>query len=92
MTQRYQHYKGGVYELLTTATDESTQELMVVYRSEETGRVWVRSLANFTQMVGDTPRFTLINRTCENCKTHGDPGRFCQDTPESLCTGWRSMT
>lgn len=45
---RYQHYKGGHYEVITEASleaDPSTQ--VVVYRNRDTGRVWVRPYNEF---------------------------------------------
>lgn len=43
----YQHYKGGVYELLHTAINSETREEMVVYRSVADGTVWVRTSEMF---------------------------------------------
>ncbi len=41
----YQHYKGGLYEVLMLAQmSESSAEIVVVYRSHATGDTWVRPL------------------------------------------------
>lgn len=38
----YRHYKGGIYKLIGFGLMESNQEPMVMYKSLETGKVWVR--------------------------------------------------
>ncbi len=39
---KYRHYKGGLYEVIGLATESDTAEDMVVYKSVETGRLFVR--------------------------------------------------
>ena len=62
---RYRHYKGGVYTVIGVAKHSESEELLVVYRPEYgEGRLWVRPLPMFNQLV-DTPtgpvqRFTYI--------------------------------
>ncbi len=46
----YRHFKGGRYEVIGVATDTETELPVVVYRSSN-GRLWVRSLAMFTEIV-----------------------------------------
>lgn len=43
----YQHYKGGVYLLLTIAVHEATKEQYAVYQSVATGVVYTRPLELF---------------------------------------------
>lgn len=44
----YRHRRsGGVYRLLDIATDEKTSKQVVVYRSKESGKVWVRNHSEF---------------------------------------------
>lgn len=38
----YQHFKGGMYEVLGIATHSETDEEMVVYRSLKNNSLWVR--------------------------------------------------
>ncbi len=38
---KYQHFKGGVYEVIGVARHSETLEEMIVYKSEE-GEFWVR--------------------------------------------------
>ena len=62
---KYRHFKGGLYELITTATHSETEEDMVVYRALYGGcGVWVRPLAMWEEMVehaGKTQRrFTKV--------------------------------
>lgn len=46
------HYRTNhLYTVLHLATLESTGENVVVYQGSENGRVWVRTLANFTELV-----------------------------------------
>ena len=59
--QRYRHFKGGEYTILSLATHSETLEEMVVYRSNADGSTWVRPKTMFQQYVGDTPRFTLLD-------------------------------
>lgn len=47
----HRHYKGGIYRVIAHATDEATGQPVVVYRSEQDGRVWVRTLANWNETV-----------------------------------------
>ena len=53
----YRHYKGGLYTLLATARHSETEEWHVVYRSEAEGTLWIRPLAMWAELVGETPRF-----------------------------------
>ena len=61
--QRYRHYKGGVYELLYEATQESDLTPVIVYRSHN-GSVWTRAKDVFFETIEvdgiKTPRFALI--------------------------------
>jgi len=63
---RYEHYKGGSYEVLHLATHSETEEQLVVYRAlyGEQG-VWVRPLAMFTESVEvvgvEVPRFRRLS-------------------------------
>lgn len=49
---RYRHFKGGLYEVLYTATHSETMERMVVYRALYGERgVWVRPESMWTEHV-----------------------------------------
>ena len=57
----YRHYKGGIYEVLAEARYTETQEELIVYRSLETGKTWVRPKAIFFGKTDDgRPRFTKV--------------------------------
>jgi len=57
----YQHYKGGMYDLLHEAYDCESKERLIVYKSLETGRVWVRKHSDFFSFVTPgTQRFRKI--------------------------------
>jgi cyclomaltodextrinase / maltogenic alpha-amylase / neopullulanase len=49
--QRYRHYKGGEYQVLTVGTHTENQKQYVIYTSEYDGRVWIRPASMFTSMV-----------------------------------------
>jgi hypothetical protein len=62
----YQHFKGGKYRVIGTATHSETKEPMVIYTPlyNDSG-LWVRPLAMFTEAVIDAhenviPRFRRI--------------------------------
>ena len=48
--QRYRHYKGGIYELVCEATQESDLTPVIVYRSHN-GSIWTRPKQVFFEMV-----------------------------------------
>jgi hypothetical protein len=48
--QVFRHYKGGIYTVVARAVKEDTLEPLVVYRSDERGTVWARTLADFTEV------------------------------------------
>ena len=61
--QRYRHYKGGVYELVCMATQESDLSSVVVYRAAD-GTIWTRPHDVFFENVEvdgqSVPRFAEI--------------------------------
>ncbi len=62
----YRHYKGGLYQVLGTATHSETEDPYVVYAPLESNRLWIRPLGMFTETVtvGDYcgPRFVAVER------------------------------
>lgn len=60
----YEHYKGGLYEVLYVARHTETDEDLVVYQSLRDHRIWVRPLAMFLGEVSlgasRYPRFTKL--------------------------------
>ncbi|MFG0212308.1 DUF1653 domain-containing protein [Brevibacillus porteri] len=60
----YQHYKGGLYQILGLAKHSETQEELVTYQSLETGQMWVRPLNMFNESVEhngqQVPRFQKL--------------------------------
>ncbi|MDP2665096.1 MAG: DUF1653 domain-containing protein [bacterium] len=60
---KYEHYKGGVYEVVGVASHSETLERMVVYKHGD-GELWVRPLAMFTELVEvdgkKVPRFRKV--------------------------------
>ncbi len=62
---KFKHYKGGEYELVCFATHSETQEDLVVYKSLETGKVWVRPREMFfgkaqNKFGVEVPRFEAL--------------------------------
>lgn len=57
----YQHFKGEVYEVLGVAIHTETKEELIVYRSLETDKMWMRPKKKF---FGETdagvPRFAKV--------------------------------
>ncbi|OIO07262.1 DUF1653 domain-containing protein [Candidatus Falkowbacteria bacterium CG_4_10_14_0_2_um_filter_41_15] len=63
---KYQHYKGGLYEVLGVAIQSDTEEELVVYKAlYGHNQLWVRPLAEFLEEVDvageKKSRFVLIN-------------------------------
>lgn len=62
--QKYRHYKGGVYELVCEAIQETDLSPVIVYRSHN-GSIWTRPKAVFFEMVEvdgvRVPRFAAID-------------------------------
>lgn len=63
----YRHYKGNIYQVLSTGRDSETEEWMVIYRTlYGDGSVWVRSFDMFTENVevdGEVmKRFTYMGK------------------------------
>ena len=52
--QRYKHYKGGTYEVITLATHTETGEKLVVYKSINFGSIYVRPLDIFMSHTTDS--------------------------------------
>lgn len=48
---KYQHFKGGVYEVLFEGTDSETLAEVVIYKSLADGKVWVRPREMFLETV-----------------------------------------
>lgn len=62
--QRFRHYKGGIYELVCEATQESDLSPVIVYRSHN-GSIWTRPKSVFFEMVEvegvRVPRFAVFD-------------------------------
>lgn len=62
--QMFRHYKGSIYEIVTTGFLEDSGEPCVIYRSLENEIVWVRTAKNFFETVDyqgkQQPRFEKI--------------------------------
>ena len=57
----YRHYKGNIYEIIALAKHSETLEDMVVYKSVNDGKTWVRPQKMWNEIVdkNGTLRFTL---------------------------------
>jgi len=62
--QRYRHYKGGIYELVCEAIQESDLSPVIVYKSHN-GSIWTRPKSVFFEMLeiegNQVQRFTPLN-------------------------------
>ncbi len=47
----YRHYKGGLYRVVTTAVDEATGNVLVIYYSIDKTFTWSRTYENFAELV-----------------------------------------
>jgi hypothetical protein len=58
---KWKHFKGGVYESVDVAFNSEDLSPMVLYRSLETGKLWVRPIKEFFGIVNteeyNGPRF-----------------------------------
>lgn len=55
----YRHFKGGYYVVQSLASIESTGDEVVIYQSLQDGRVWVRPVSSFNELVPEnTPNPT----------------------------------
>lgn len=60
---KYQHYKGGLYEVISMATHSETQEPLVIYKSVLFGSVYARPLSMWFDNVNgkyQLTRFKLV--------------------------------
>jgi hypothetical protein len=49
---RYRHYKGNIYEVITRGKHSETEELMVVYRdTKDPSKVWIRPWHMFLERI-----------------------------------------
>lgn len=65
---RFEHYKGGIYEVLMVATHTETLEPLAIYRAvDKPERIWARPLSMFREWVdwkgGRVPRFRKLDGT-----------------------------
>ena len=61
-SQRFKHYKGGTYEVISMATHTETGEKLVVYKSINFGSVYVRPYELWIETLeSGQKRFELIN-------------------------------
>jgi hypothetical protein len=62
----YQHFKGGMYEVLGIVRHSETEEWLVLYKNRA-GDWWVRPHAMFLETVTHdgqkVPRFAYVSRT-----------------------------
>lgn len=59
--QLFRHYKGGLYTRLGQVTHSETDEEFVLYKSENTGRLYVRPAAMWHESINGVPRFTPVD-------------------------------
>ena len=83
MNNTYQHFKGGLYELMYNATLESNMQEMVVYKSLKDEKVWIRPKKEFFESIiknkKEIKRFTKIDSSGIN-----DPIIICSQCKKTL--------
>lgn len=60
--EKYKHYKGGTYEVITLAKHSETNEDMVVYKSIPFGSVYCRPLSMWEETIPKFGNFRNISR------------------------------
>lgn len=60
---KYQHFRGGIYEVIGLAKHSETLEELVIYRGEQ-GDLWARPTINFLATIKidnqEVPRFRYL--------------------------------
>ncbi len=56
--KQYDHYKGGIYEVITLSTHTETNDKLVIYKSLLFGSVYARPLEQWFEVVSEEPKFT----------------------------------
>jgi len=56
----YEHWKGGLYQLVDIGRNAETLEVMVVYRSLSDGSVWFHRYDGFVAIIGGKRRFAEL--------------------------------
>jgi hypothetical protein len=63
----WQHYKGGVYKVITLANHSETKEALVIYQSIPFGSIYARPLAMWHEPCettdGTQPRFSRMQES-----------------------------
>ncbi len=68
---KYQHYKGGLYEVTGVAMHSETEEKLVIYKqlydSEKypAGTFWARPKEEFLETAGEVLRFKYLGKESE---------------------------
>ena len=65
--EKWHHYKGGIYEILTLCKHSETDEILVIYKSIPFGSIHARPFEMWHELVESdnnrkVPRFQLIER------------------------------
>jgi len=58
---KFKHYKGGVYKVITMSTHTETDEKLVIYKSLNFGSIYARPWEIFSDKVDKIFRFTKID-------------------------------
>jgi len=57
----WQHFKGGLYDVLGTAKHSETEEEFVVYQKKGESNLWIRPIEMFAEIIPEIgPRFRRI--------------------------------
>lgn len=91
--ERYRHYKGGLYQIVTVAVHTETEEDMVVYQALYGDyKVFVRPLKMFLETVKDeagnvVPRFAKEDKSIEKISSIRDISAKKEETENSVVQG-----
>ena len=91
--ERYRHYKGGLYQIVTVAVHTETEEDMVVYQALYGDyKVFARPLKMFLETVKDeagnvVPRFAKEDKSFEKTSSIRDISAKKEETENSVVQG-----
>jgi hypothetical protein len=71
--QRYEHYKGGTYEVVAVSVDEETLEPLITYKSLKLGTFTTRTRENFLERVKSEKSGCVVGRPRFMRILHSDP-------------------
>jgi len=57
--EKWQHYKGGIYEIVCMCNHSETNEILVIYKSISFGGFHARPFREWDEQIGNFPKRTF---------------------------------